>query len=1020
MDYFFRKIQCRYYFIYLLSFISIQNVAAQSTAIETTTEAVYMSAVDFYERGEYIMALPLFEQIYSQHFAEDKLPYTAASRNLLFYLYDCLLRLDKDQVVEFAISFIEREDPVISKNRLSYQLAAYYFRRQDYKNAMEYDARAGIEGLSNDEINISKFRKAYGLFHQKRYDEAQQIFESIIKVRNHPHNADAQYYYGFIMYEKNDHKAALMAFEEVRSDPKYAAKVPYYLTSVYFNTGAPDKAIQEGEEALKKTDTESKNEIKRLLGHIYYDRRQYELALPYLESYVSGQAKVGRDVYFELHDVYYRLKKYDKAIAGLKQLSEGQDKLSQFAMYILADAYLQTGQKEKARNAFSYAASNNSDTVQKEVSLFMLGKLSAETGYQGEAISTLQQFISTYPQSAYHSEAKELLIALLAASNNYKDALALLETMESPSDKVKKIIPVIQFGRATEWMNDQQFDEAEKLLDEVLKSTDNPGVLPLAEFWKGELAFKKGNTELAKKYYLSFLKSGHKGQGEANVKTASYNLGYCLIKTGQYQAALPYFEKAVPLVKPDAGRFEQDGYIRQADCHFMLKQFPQAKAAYQKAIDYNWRNADYATYQKALITGISNSKAKIEILKSMESTFPTSSLLGDAAMEIAKTLMSEERFKEAIPYLNAVAQSDTAHPYHLEALLQLATAWYNLDEDEKALVQYQRIIEQAPYSAAAEEAMENIKTIYLQSGRSDQYEAQMRAWGKEISAMEADSLAYASLELQLAADDCKSVIKLADQYLKRFPSGLHATDALFHKSECFFRNNDKPAALKGYEAICAKGNNPYVDKAAMIVARTYFFDLKDYAGALPYYELLYQYALNEDQKTEALRGSLRCLYHTKNAEKGASVARDLLLMKNASTDDKALSYLMIGRGEQLAGSREKAITSYKQTLSLHKGEWAAEAGYARSYCIYELKQYESAEKAAFEVINKSGSYTTWVTKSYILLGDIYFAQQDYFNAKATLQSVVDNTVDPILKKEASDKLNQVKAAEQKDSKIINP
>ncbi len=34
----------------------------------------------------------------------------------------------------------------------------------------------------------------------------------------------------------------------------------------------------------------------------------------------------------------------------------------------------------------------------------------------------------------------------------------------------------------------------------------------------------------------------------------------------------------------------------------------------------------------------------------------------------------------------------------------------------------------------------------------------------------------------------------------------------------------------------------------------------------------------------------------------------------------------------------------------------------------------------------------WVTKAYILLGDIYFKQKDYFNAKATYQSIVNNSI----------------------------
>ena len=76
-------------------------------------------------------------------------------------------------------------------------------------------------------------------------------------------------------------------------------------------------------------------------------------------------------------------------------------------------------------------------------------------------------------------------------------------------------------------------------------------------------------------------------------------------------------------------------------------------------------------------------------------------------------------------------------------------------------------------------------------------------------------------------------------------------------------------------------------------------------------------------------------------------------------------------------------------------------------------------QTAFETINKSGSYDYWVTRSYILLGDIYFKQKDYFNAKATYQSIVDNTLNPELKNEAQAKLTQVIDEEGKSSKVNN-
>ena len=70
-----------------------------------------------------------------------------------------------------------------------------------------------------------------------------------------------------------------------------------------------------------------------------------------------------------------------------------------------------------------------------------------------------------------------------------------------------------------------------------------------------------------------------------------------------------------------------------------------------------------------------------------------------------------------------------------------------------------------------------------------------------------------------------------------------------------------------------------------------------------------------------------------------------------------------------------------------------------------------------QVIKVTGSYDLWVAKAYILLGDIYLKENDYFNAKATYKSVADNSTIPELKKEAQDKLNIAISEEQQHSKV---
>ena len=49
----------------------------------------------------------------------------------------------------------------------------------------------------------------------------------------------------------------------------------------------------------------------------------------------------------------------------------------------------------------------------------------------------------------------------------------------------------------------------------------------------------------------------------------------------------------------------------------------------------------------------------------------------------------------------------------------------------------------------------------------------------------------------------------------------------------------------------------------------------------------------------------------------------------------------------------------------------------------------------------------------------YFKQKDYFNAKATFQSVVENSLNVELKSEAQRKLNEVTEEEKRNSKVNN-
>ncbi len=1005
------------YIVFVLLTCFTLQVSAQSTAIYNDPEVKFKQAQEYFMNDQFSLALPLLRELKQQVETTTILNHAIQVQEIDYYLLACSLRQNDERAVAPSREFITVVHNMPRTQQLSFHLANYYFRKQEFLSALEFYEKAEIASLNNEQISEAKFNMAYSYFQLKRFQQAKPLFNTIRQLPMDKHYLDANYYYGFLAYADKEYSEALTCFEKVQNHPEYGKIVPFYMATILYFRGDKEKAIKIAEDAVKRPNMLYDLEMKQLLGHAYFEKKDYKKALPLLEQYVNQSEKVTKQDLYELSFCYYQNNQLPKAIDGFKQLSGGEDSLSQSAMYLLGDSYLKTNQKENARNAFAFCSANSSNKQQREVSLFNYAKLSYELGYQGVAISEFKRFLNEYPASTYSKEAKELLVGLLTGTSNYKDAITLIESLTDPSESTKKLYPRILYGRAAEMINDGQLSKADQLLDKILKDPYNAPVLPLTNFWKGEIAYRNDQLDDAIHYYDKFLQSGSAGMGESTVKEANYNMGYCYLRKENFVVAQGFFQKVVGSVALNSAPIDQDAYIRLADCHYMQRNYKQALSMYQKALDYSWPNADYAMYQKAMLTGINNSKGKIDLLTNLQRLYPRSNLVPDANMEIAKTYMADEKYQSAIPFLNNVINAQQNTGFKQTALLQLGVCYYNMDKNEDALAQYKKLLQQYPNSEEADLAMDNIRSIYVEMGKPQEYENFIRSTGRDVSQSQADSLAYAAVEIKLEANDCTGATQQINNYLSRFPNGAKAIDANYYRSECFMQRKDWKSALPGYEYVAKQGNSKFAEKSALVAARTYYFEMQDYKNAQPYYEILKQVATTDENRLESMRGLLRCHYQLKEYKQAADVAKDLLITKGIGNDDKALANLVTGRNYEINGQFDLAIQSYRAVVSINNAEWAAEARYEIANCQYQLNSFANAEKAAFEVIKKSGSYDYWVTKSYILLGDIYYKQKDYFNAKATYQSVSENATNPQLRQEATDKLKAVTEEEKKNSKI---
>lgn len=1002
-------------FILLLCTIGIP-VEAQRTAFDSDPRHNWQQAVNWFQEGKAALAYPIFLQ-----WRSDNSPVLHPSIDpveLDYYRLACGLQLDEASALDEATRYVSQPHSPAFVHSLSYYLADHHFRSQRYAVAQQHLESIEPRNLRRDEQTHRQFILGYTHFITQRFERAQSFFDSVRTRLSHPDYAAANYYYGFLCLRLQQYSEALQSLQLVESHPEYRSIVPYYIGQIYYLQGKKQEAIRYVEQKLAEPGSQYYElPLKQLLGHVYFEQRAFSKALPLLKDYVDRADKVRREDVYELSYCYHQSGAYASSIPGFRELSGGTDSLSQHAMYLLGDAYLKTGDLTSARNAFQFCARNNNYRDQREVSLFQFGKLSFELGYLNEAQSSLEQFVSEYPRSTTIDEAQELMVMVLSSTHDFRQALQWLDRLDRPSAGLRSWFPRIWYGRAMELVNDQLLDRAQILLDQVIRDPAAGSWKPLAQFWSGEIAFRRNDPAGAIPFMNNYLQAGSPSSGAVNAVHARYTLGYAYMGLENYVLAAEQFQLVTRNMPGQPAPLLQDAWLRAGDCQYMRRDFNKAKTYYERAVVMQWPAADYAQFQLALLAGIKNPTEKIRLLQQIPALYPNSTLLPDTYLEIANTWIAERKFKEAIPALDQVIARSKQDPWIAQALLMQGICWFNLDAYESALQRLKEVVKRFPNSEASDDALDNIRQVYLEMGKPSDFVVYMDGIGRPLEYPVADSLTYFAADRLYESGQDADALKALEQYLRDHPKGQNRLKAFYQLASLYAAQKDGSAARTYFDSVLNRRPNKYEETAWRQAARIAYFEQSDPAASVRYYTGLLAMTRNQAWRMEALRGVVRSHHQLNEGLAGAQQARLLLLEKDATPDDKAIAHTLIAKQAAAASDWIQAIESYRSVLLFNKGSLAAEARYCIAYAHVQLGNWTEAERAAQETIRRSGSYEPWLTKSYLLIGDVYFQQTDYFNAKATFQSVLENATDPVLQLEAREKLQRVIAEERKKTKL---
>ena len=908
-------------------------------------------------------------------------------RHIDFELALCAAELRDNDTEKILLAFLRRYPESVHVNDVRFLLAMYHCEREEYTMARKYLDRVSYTTLAASDKEKYNMRMGYIEFVSGNYDKAYKLFSTLSPSGNYADHG--VYYKSYIHYARGEYKEAYSGFDSLRKSDNYAKVIPYYLFQIEFARGNYQYVVKNGDELLKQSVEGERTELMRVIAEAWYRLQGYNKSFAYMLMYQRGGGKMGREEHYILGYSAYRSTDYTVAIESLLKVAEGSDELAQNASYHLADCYIRRNNKRQAIHAFAMAADEKYNNEISEDALFNYGKLLFETGGGtfNESINVLTRYVTKYPESERADDARELLIAAYYNSHDYEMAYKAIKSFPNPDGTQRAALQKIAYFNGLEAFMAGDYEKAKSALDEAQKIGVSPKYNALCLFWLGEIEYKQGNYTKAIGYYDYYLRRAPKSEREYQM--ALYNLGYAHFTQKNMAKSQRAFEGFVWLYKT-ADRYRADALNRLGDTQYSQRKYADAVKSYEGAVALGTAEQDYAKYQRAISLGLAGKvTAKIGALRQMQDE-NCGDYNDDAAYELGRTYVRLGRYADGATVLENFVEKYQQSPYYTPALLDLGLVHFNLGNSDKSLHYYDRIISSAPQSAAAKDAIQSVREIYVAKGNINEYFEYAERTGAvcDLSLMARDSLSFRAAQNIYLADRTEEAVSHLKDYLAAYPKGYYTNDALFCLSDCYLKSDSLDRAVESLKLLSEQPKNQYTVPVVEKLARV-TFDNKMYDESAPAFRRMYDVVDSAASRTEAASGYAESVLLRKDDDALLAMANDLDTL--ADVDAVMLRRVRFAKAKvhTSRGEVAEAREIYDMLAVDVSNVEGAESAYRVIEALFAEGNHEESEKRIYALADSKTPHSYWLGKAFILLGDIYVARNDLFQAKATYRSVVD-------------------------------
>jgi tetratricopeptide (TPR) repeat protein len=306
------------------------------------------------------------------------------------------------------------------------------------------------------------------------------------------------------------------------------------------------------------------------------------------------------------------------------------------------------------------------------------------------------------------------------------------------------------------------------------------------------------------------------------------------------------------------------------------------------------------------------------------------------------------------------------------------------------VAQFKKVIENFRNTPEARNAVNGLRNAYTDMDDVQSYFAYMQnieGMG-DIQVATRDSMTYISGENQYVKGNCERSSEIFRDYLREFPSGNFATNARFYLADCLNRSGNLDEALALYLQVVTVGNNQFMEQS-LLGAASITYGKNDYRRSYSLYERLGGEATSPENRMYAWLGMMRSAARLEDDEKTIAAA-GLVLESDKLTEELAReATFLTAKANQRLGNNEDALDDYRRVGSEVATVYGAEAKYHVAELLWQAGDTSGAEKEANQFVDMSSPHAYWTGRVFLLLSDIALKKGDTFQAKATLQSLID-------------------------------